>query len=141
MRELELREAWARNRPRFLRSGCLAWRTPRLVARWWPRLASSLAVETILSRSIRFSQTTRASDFLRSIAATFRSNSKTCRQRGSLNAYDLLYGQDGVATAVIDAKKKFRRLRGYKNMSKLVQYLEARDQQLNRAVDEEEMAA
>ena len=46
-----------------------------------------------------------------------------------------------VATAVIDAKKTFRRLRGYKNMSKLVQYLEARDQQLNRAVDEEEMAA
>ena len=46
-----------------------------------------------------------------------------------------------VASAVIDAKRTFRRLRGYKNMSKLVQYLEARDQQLNRAVDEEEMAA
>ncbi|MCP4445486.1 MAG: hypothetical protein GY811_09110 [Myxococcales bacterium] len=46
-----------------------------------------------------------------------------------------------VATAVIDAKRKFRQLRGYKNISKLVQYLNARDQQLNRAVDEEEMAA
>ena len=46
-----------------------------------------------------------------------------------------------VASAVIDAKRTFRRLRGYKNMSKLVQYLEARDHQLNRAVDEEEMAA
>jgi len=46
-----------------------------------------------------------------------------------------------VATAVFEAKKKFRRLRGYKNMFRLVQYLEARDQQLNRAVDQEEMAA
>jgi putative transposase len=46
-----------------------------------------------------------------------------------------------VATAVIDAKRKFRRLRGYKNMSRLVQYLDARDQEINRAVDEDEMAA
>lgn len=46
-----------------------------------------------------------------------------------------------VATAVIDAKRKFRRLRGYKNMFSLLQYLEARDQEINRAVDEDEMAA
>lgn len=46
-----------------------------------------------------------------------------------------------VATAVIDAKRKFRRLRGYKNISILLQYLEARDQEINRAVDEDERAA
>ncbi|MCP4447987.1 MAG: hypothetical protein GY811_22030 [Myxococcales bacterium] len=46
-----------------------------------------------------------------------------------------------VATAVIDAKRKFRPLRGYKNMSKLFQYLEACDHWLNKAVDQDEMSA
>jgi len=46
-----------------------------------------------------------------------------------------------VATAVIDAKRTFRRLLGYKNMSKLTQYLEARDQRINEAIDEDEMVA
>lgn len=46
-----------------------------------------------------------------------------------------------VASAVIDAQKNFRRIHGYKNISKLVQYLKARDQQLDNAVDQEEMAA
>ncbi|MCP4444551.1 MAG: hypothetical protein GY811_04300 [Myxococcales bacterium] len=46
-----------------------------------------------------------------------------------------------VATAVSDAKRKFRRLRWYKNMSKLLQYLEACDHRLNKAVDQDEMAA
>jgi len=46
-----------------------------------------------------------------------------------------------VATAVIDAKKTFRRLLGYRNMSKLTQYLETRDQEINKAVDEDQMVA
>lgn len=46
-----------------------------------------------------------------------------------------------VASAVIDAKAKFRRLRGHKNMPKLVQYLNACDDVINKAVDEEQMAA
>ena len=46
-----------------------------------------------------------------------------------------------VASAVIEAKKKFRRLRGYKNMPTLVHYLATRDNQINNAVDEKEIAA
>ncbi|MCP4444230.1 MAG: hypothetical protein GY811_02645, partial [Myxococcales bacterium] len=46
-----------------------------------------------------------------------------------------------VGSAVMDAETKFRRLQGYKNMSKLVLYLEARDLEINNAVDEEQMAA
>ncbi len=46
-----------------------------------------------------------------------------------------------VASAVIDAKAKFRRLRGHKNMPRLVQYLNACDDVINKAVDEEQIAA
>ena len=46
-----------------------------------------------------------------------------------------------VASAVIDAKTKFRRVRGHKNMPKLVQHLKACDDAINKAVDEEQMAA
>lgn len=46
-----------------------------------------------------------------------------------------------VAIAVMDAEKKFRRLRGYKNMSKLVAHLQANDQQIDLNLDEAEIAA
>jgi putative transposase len=46
-----------------------------------------------------------------------------------------------VASAVIDAEKKFRRLRGHRGMPKLVKFLSERDQQLDRGIDDEEIAA
>ena len=46
-----------------------------------------------------------------------------------------------VASAVIDAEKKFRRLRGYKNMPRLIQYLRERDHQIDEHLDDEKLAA
>ena len=46
-----------------------------------------------------------------------------------------------VASAVIDAEKKFRHLRGFKSMPKLVQYLQERDQQIDEHLDDEKIAA
>ena len=46
-----------------------------------------------------------------------------------------------VASAVIDAEKKFRRLRGHKGMPKLVEYLREHDHQIDQHLDDGEVAA
>ena len=46
-----------------------------------------------------------------------------------------------VASSVIDAEKKFRRLRGHKGMPKLVEYLRAHDQEIDQHLDDDKVAA
>ena len=46
-----------------------------------------------------------------------------------------------VASAVIDAEAKFRRLRGHKHMPKLVAFLQQQDAYLDRGLDDEVDAA